>query len=90
MQNTAALPIAISVSQLAAQFADTHAVTSSPKFSWCAPATTALDVRTGTDSIVEAFALSTDELAKFHELNINPPSVSNQVIEIFRSKLAQN
>lgn len=88
MQTTAALPIAVCVSQLAGQLADTQPVTSSPRVSVCTPAAVPSGAATGTDALVQTFQLTSEELAKFHQLNLNPPSPSNQVIELFRSKLA--
>jgi len=86
---TAAIPLAIYMSQLAAaQVGATE--TASLKYVVYDPAPSSRDATTGTTASIESFRLTPEELAKFHELNINPPSVDTQVIDIFKSKLAQN
>lgn len=82
--------IAICFTQLATPIAGAHPTTSSPTFSVTAPAKLASTAATGADTNVETFALSPDELEQFHRLNLNPPSVTNQLIEVFRATVAQS
>ena len=85
---TAAIPLAMYMSQLAAQVGATE--TASLKYVVYDPSRSSRDATTETTTSIEGFRLTSEELAKFHELNINPPSVDTEVIDIFRSKLAQD
>ena len=85
---TAAIPIAMYMSQLAAQAGSIE--TASLKYVVYDPAQSNRDATTGITASIESFRLSPEELAKFHELNINPPSGDTEVLDIFTSKLAQD
>jgi hypothetical protein len=85
---TAAVPLAMCVSQFAAQFGSPQ--TGSVDYVVYTAVQPQRDAMTGTTASVDSFRLSLEELAKFHELNINPPSVGTEVIEIFKAKLAQD
>jgi hypothetical protein len=85
--STAALPLSMYVSQLTEQFVGPR--TSAVEFLLWAPAYPRTDAIT-TATPFETFQLTLDELSVFHQLNVSPPSVGADVIEIFKTKLAQN
>ena len=85
--NTSTLPILLYVSQLTGQFVGPR--TSGVEFMLRAPAQPQTAAIT-TALAFEIFRLSPEELSVFNQLNVSPPSVGADVIEVFTTKLAQN
>ena len=85
--NNSTLPILLYVSQLTGQFVGPR--TSGIQLMFRVPAQPQTAAIT-TAPAFETFRLTPEELSVFNQLNVSPPSVGADVIEIFSTKLAQN